>query len=304
MSNKAVFLDRDNTVIEDPGYLADPRAVKLLPGVELAIKSLTQAGYKIVIVTNQSGVARGLLTIEALEKIHGEMQRQLAERGAHVDAIQYCPYHPEGTVEEFAQDSELRKPKPGMLLKAAANLDIDLAQSWMVGDSGRDIEAGQRAGCGTIRIRLRSTHVHGEAEEEDVQADHTVRNLVDAARVILRAATAPRQGSGGVSAGPVESPATSVGAAAGAEGEGMDDSAVRQEILRHVRQLARHEATEEFSFLKLMGGITQMLAIVCLALTLFNMMKVQEHSQATLWALMAIVLQLMALTCFTVNRQT
>ena len=109
MSNRAVFLDRDNTVIEDPGYLADPGAVKLLPGVELAIKSLTQAGYKIVIVTNQSGIARGRLTIEMLEKIHAEMQRQLAERGAHVDGIQYCPYHPEGTVEEFSQDSELRK---------------------------------------------------------------------------------------------------------------------------------------------------------------------------------------------------
>ena len=300
MSNRAVFLDRDNTVIEDPGYLADPGAVKLLPGVELAIKSLTQAGYKIVIVTNQSGIARGRLTIEMLEKIHAEMQRQLAERGAHVDGIQYCPYHPEGTVEEFSQDSELRKPKPGMLLKAAANLDIDLAQSWMVGDSGRDIEAGQRAGCRTIRIRLRSTHIHGEAEGEDVQADHTVRNLVDAARVILRAVTAPPAETGAERPGPPELPAPP----AGSEGEGMDDSTVRQEILRHVRQLARHEATEEFSFLKLMGGITQMLAVVCLALTLFRMMKVQDHSQAALWGLMAIALQLMALTCFTVNRQT
>ena len=301
MSNKAVFLDRDNTVIEDPGYLADPGAVKLLPGVELAIKSLTQAGYKIVIVTNQSGIARGRLTVETLEKIHAEMQRQLAERGAHVDGIQYCPYHPEGTVEEFTEDSELRKPKPGMLLKAAANLDVDLSQSWMVGDSGRDIEAGQRAGCRTIRIRLRSTHVHGEAEEEDVQADHTVRNLVDAARVILRAATAPRVERAGASAGPAAAP---VEAAAGPGGEGMDDSAVRQEILRHVRQLARHEASDEFSFLKLMGGITQMLAIICLVLTLFRMMNLQTHSQAGLWGLMAIALQLMALTCFTVNRQT
>jgi len=300
MSNKAVFLDRDNTVIEDPGYLADPGAVKLLPGVELAIKSLTQAGYKIVIVTNQSGVARGLLTVETLEKIHAEMQRQLAERGAHVDAIQYCPYHPEGTVEEFAQDSELRKPKPGMLLKAAASLDVDLAQSWMVGDSGRDIEAGQRAGCRTVRIRLRSTHVPGEAEGEDVQADHTVRNLVDAARVILRAATAPPGEAAAGRSAPSELP----GSLAAAETEGMDDSTVRQEILRYVRQLARQEATEEFSFLKLMGGITQMLAIVCLALTLFRMMDVEHHSQAGLWGLMAIALQLMALTCFTVNRQT
>ena len=153
MAGKAVFLDRDNTVIEDPGYISDPQVVKLLPGVELAIKSLAQAGYKVVVVTNQSGVARGLLTEEMLERIHTELRRQLGQHGAHLDGVYYCPFHPEGTVEQYAKDSDLRKPKPGMLLKAAQELDIDVSASWMVGDSARDIEAGQRAGCRTVRVR-------------------------------------------------------------------------------------------------------------------------------------------------------
>lgn len=188
MANKAVFLDRDQTIIEDTGYLSDPAGIKLLPGVESAIKSLSSAGYKIVVVTNQSGVARGLLTEETLDRIHDELRRQLAEKDAYLDAIYYCPFHPEATIEAYAVDSELRKPKPGMLLKAAAEMEIDLADSWMVGDSARDVEAGQRASCRTIRVRtLRAdTHKQGEQEDEGVQADFTVRNLVDAARIILR----------------------------------------------------------------------------------------------------------------------
>jgi D-glycero-D-manno-heptose 1,7-bisphosphate phosphatase len=187
LSNRAVFLDRDNTLIEDPGYLSDPGAVKLLPGAELAVKSLSQAGYKVVVVTNQSGIARGLMTEESLEKIDAEMERQLAEKSAHLDAIYYCPFHPEGTVEAYAKDSDLRKPRPGMLLKAAHELDIDLLSSWMIGDSPRDIEAGQRAGCRTVRVRLpEHPPLTGEQEDEDVEADFTVRNLVEAARIILR----------------------------------------------------------------------------------------------------------------------
>ena len=126
--------------------------MKLLPGVELALKSLAAAGFKIVVVTNQSGIARGLLTEETLAQIHAELRRQLSEKGAHLDAIYYCPYHPEGTVEAYAMESDLRKPQPGMLLKAAEEMDIDLPASWMVGDDARDIEAGQRAGCRTIRL--------------------------------------------------------------------------------------------------------------------------------------------------------
>ena len=327
MAGKAVFLDRDNTVIEDPGYISDPKVVKLLPGVELAIKSLSQCGYKLVVVTNQSGIARGLLTEQTLEKIHAELRRQLSERGAHLDAIYYCPFHPEGTIEEYAKESDLRKPQPGMLQLGAKELDIDLSQSWMVGDSARDIEAGQRAGCKTIRVRSRADHhaTPGLENDEDVQADYTVRNLVDAARVILRAprqAAAPAAGRAatpsaqvGQGAAPSAKPPMpplagrqplaadvaadvpgDIGAAQPADEE-LDQHQIRAEILRHVRQIARQEQTEEFSFIKLAAGIAQVFALMGLGMVVVKMLG-DNNQEASLWAQVTIILQLMSLTLF------
>jgi D,D-heptose 1,7-bisphosphate phosphatase len=350
MASKAVFLDRDNTVIEDPGYISDPQVVKLLPGVELAIKSLAQAGYKIVIVSNQSGVARGLLTEEMLERIHTELQRQLGTHGAHLDGIYYCPFHPEGTVEQYTKDSDLRKPKPGMLLKAAEDMDLDLPASWMVGDSVRDIEAGQRAGCRTVRVRVRASHhaAPGLEDDENVQADFTVRNLVDAARVILRspaqaeearAAQAARASAAAAANAETVEDAAAPGAATtavlsdaapeaacempshpdgwaseeddpSAPGDtneasgsddaasvGPDDAAVRREILSCVRQMARSEAVEEFSFVKLFAAIVQVLALLALFIVFYKMLN-EQIPHATLWALIAIALQMMSLTLF------
>ena len=227
MGKPAVFLDRDHTIIEDPGYLSDPGAVKLLPGVERAIKSLAHAGYKIVVVTNQSGVARGLLSEETLDVIHGEMRRQLAAGGAHLDAIYHCPYHPDGTVEKYAIDSDLRKPRPGMLLKAASDMDLNLAESWMVGDSSRDVEAGQRAGCRTVRLRTGHTGSPGEAMDDDVHADFSVRTLVEAAKLILRPQI------------PRESVRSGLAALADkAETQADEDHRAIQEILERVRPAA------------------------------------------------------------------
>jgi D-glycero-D-manno-heptose 1,7-bisphosphate phosphatase len=318
MAGKAVFLDRDNTVIQDPGYLSDARGVKLLPGVELAMKSLVQAGYKLVIVTNQSGIARGLLTEEALEKIHAEMRRQLAEHGAHYDALYYCPYHPEGTVEQYARDSDLRKPQPGMLRKAARELDLDLSESWMVGDSARDIEAGQRAGCKTVRVRTRPGR-HAPPGDEDVQADYTVRNLVDAARVILRSphqeAQARRAAGEGPDAGAEAAKVIAEKQPVASEvGEGArlaqagevgpdDDAAVRREILRHVRQLARADQVEEFSLIKLVAAMVQVLALLTLGVAFIEMI-LDDVEHATLWVLMAIALQTMSLTLFLAVKRT
>jgi len=327
MAGKAVFLDRDNTVMEDPGYIGDPKVVKLLPGVELALKSLSQCGYKLVVVTNQSGIARGLLTEQTLDKIHAELRRQLSQRGAHLDAIYYCPFHPEGTIEEYAKESDLRKPQPGMLQLAAKELDIDLSQSWMVGDSARDIEAGQRAGCKTIRVRSRADHhaTPGLENDEDVQADYTVRNLVDAARVILRAprqAPAPAPGRAatpsaqvGQGAAPSAKPpmpplagrqplAADIAAdvpgdigAAQPAAEELDQHQVRAEILRYVRQIARQEQTEEFSFVKLAAGIAQVFALMGLGMVVVKMLG-ENSQEASLWAQITIILQLMSLTLF------
>ena len=298
MSNKAVFIDRDNTLIEDPGYLADPSAVKLLPGVELAIRSLHQSGFKIVIVTNQSGIARGLLTEETLEAIHGELRRKLGEKGVHLDGIYYCPFHPEGSVEQYTTESDMRKPRPGMLLKAAEDMDIDLAASWMIGDGARDVEAGQRAGCRTVRVRTKTKHPD---DDENVQADYTVRNLVDAAKVILRSgpaksASARVTPASGVRAEPASEPSAPERAETA-----MDDSKVRQEILRHVRQLVASQQSEDFSFTKLIAGIIQMIALLPLAMTIYKAMM-EDVATATMWGTITVAIQVMALTFFLMQR--
>ena len=312
--SKAVFIDRDNTIIEDPGYISDPGAVKLLPGVELAIKSLAQAGFKNVVCTNQSGVARGMLTEDDLESIHAEVRRQLADKGAHLDAIYYCPFHPQGTIDQYACESDLRKPKPGMLLKAAEEFDLELAQSWMVGDSARDIEAGQRAGCRTIRVRIAGeTSASGERDDEDVQADFTVRNLVEAARIIVRetdrtgtweaatpsaaVATAPPNSQG-------RSPQPALRSSEEDDVPPMDDSRVRMEILSHLRRLVRHSELEEFSFLKLAGGIVQMLALLTLLIAVLYFLGSGPRSipVAIFWATISVAMQAMALTFFTIQR--
>jgi len=330
--SKAVFMDRDNTIIDDPGYISDPELVKLLPGVELAIKSLAQAGFKNIVCTNQSGIARGMLTEEDLDKIHAELRRQLAEKGAHLDAIYYCPFHPQGTVEEYARESDLRKPKPGMLVNAAEERGLDLSQPWMVGDSARDIEAGQRAGCRTIRVRT-GGETSQSAQGSEAQADYTVRNLVEAARIIVRetdrsdtwetatpsAAIAnsgpdlkvrmpqPRpEPKPQHEPEPVEAetqPDESKPRTARDAEEPMDDSRVRMEILSHVRRLVRSTEIEEFSFLKLAGGIVQMLALLTLLIAVIYVLGTRPQiSAATFWAVISVALQTMALTFFTIQR--
>ncbi len=149
----AVFLDRDGVVIKEAHYLAEPEQVRLIPGSAAAIAALNQAGFRVVVVTNQSGVARGLFPLEAITTVHEHIGKLLQEQSARIDAFYYCPHHPDAEVAAFRQDCECRKPKPGLLLQAAAECSLDLAQSWMFGDRVSDLAAGAAAGCRTILVR-------------------------------------------------------------------------------------------------------------------------------------------------------
>ncbi len=148
----AIFLDRDGTLIEDSGYVCDWARVRLLPGVAPALARLRQAGFLLVVVTNQSAVARGLCSEEQVGEIHRQLAAELAGQGAAIDAFYYCPFHPEGSVPAYRKDHPWRKPAPGMLLAAAADLDLDLKASIMIGDSPRDVEAGNTCGCRTVLL--------------------------------------------------------------------------------------------------------------------------------------------------------
>lgn len=143
---QAIFFDRDGVLNEEVGYIWQVERFKWIDGARDAIKFCNQRGLLTVVVTNQGGIARGLYTAREVDAIHNFMQKSLSEVGAHIDAFYYCPHHPEGTVTEFSVACDCRKPKPGLILKACRELDIDLAQSIMFGDSERDIKAAQAAG--------------------------------------------------------------------------------------------------------------------------------------------------------------
>lgn len=151
---KAVFLDRDGTLCADKVYLSDPQGLEPLPGVFPALEALQRGGFRLVVVTNQSGVARGLIPPDSLEAVHRELRRAFDDRGIRLEAVYFCPHLPGGAVAEYDRECDCRKPAPGLLLRAAADLGIDLRRSFMVGDQGHDVEAGQRAGCRTVRLDL------------------------------------------------------------------------------------------------------------------------------------------------------
>jgi len=185
MSNRAVFIDRDGTLIEHYDYLTEPGQVKLLSTAGSALRLLRDRGFTLVIVSNQSAIARGMLTEKKLEEIHSYLKSLLNEQGAYLDRIYYCPYHPEAVVGKYRRESDMRKPQPGMFYEAAKDLDIDLKQSWMVGDDDRDIAAGRAAGCRTILVEQRGSSLVQRGSEKP---EFKVMNLQEAANIIVRQA--------------------------------------------------------------------------------------------------------------------
>ena len=148
----AVFLDRDGVINVDAGYTFRVEDLRFTPTAVEGIRLLNEAGYLAIVVTNQSGVARGLYGVADIERFHARMQDELARGGAHIDAFYHCAYHPDGTVAEFAREHEDRKPSPGMLLRAIRDLPVDRARSVMIGDRRSDMEVAARVGIPGILV--------------------------------------------------------------------------------------------------------------------------------------------------------
>jgi D-glycero-D-manno-heptose 1,7-bisphosphate phosphatase len=280
MGAAAVFLDRDGTIIEDTDYLDDPKDVRLLPGAAEAIRRFSEAGFLVVVASNQSGVARGLFDEKTLSSVHQRLETLLQAQGASLDGAYYCPYldGPEAVVEAYRRDSELRKPKPGMLRQAAEELDIDLNRSWMIGDAAKDTQAGRHAGCRTIRL--------GHAR--DVNATHIVASLREAADLI-----APRAGNASA-----DRPAT-----AAAPRPRDDEPVIRalERIHEELERAHRPMRQQDFSAARLFASLLQMFAIVMAVLGVI-VLAGDDPAAATARFACACFLQLAALTAFAVDR--
>lgn len=180
----AVFLDRDGTINVEKEYLHRPEEFEFVPGAPEAIRLLKEAGFLVVVVTNQSGVARGYYDEAAVHRLHRFVDRELAAAGTAIDAYYLCPHHPSHGIGPYRTECACRKPLPGMLLAAAGDLGIDLGRSWIVGDKGADVAAGLAAGCRPLLVRTG----YGTAEEDLVPPGVPVcADLLTAAREILAA---------------------------------------------------------------------------------------------------------------------
>jgi D-glycero-D-manno-heptose 1,7-bisphosphate phosphatase len=194
--NAAVFLDKDGTLVKDIPYNADPQKIILEAGVAKGLRRLSEAGLPLIVVTNQSGIARGYFQEEQMEGIIAKLGEILyAEAGAALSGFYYCPHHPEGSVEKYALDCPCRKPRPGLLLAAAQDQGLSLEESWMVGDILDDMEAGKRAGCQTILVS------NGNETEWQCgplrEPDYVATDFEEAAEVILHKSSQCRSfGSG------------------------------------------------------------------------------------------------------------
>ena len=152
MTSPAVFIDRDGTLVYPRHYPTRPEQLRVYEDIGPVLRRLQVAGFRIVVITNQSGLALGLFTEADLERMHAHLRQQLLHDHVEIDGIYYCPHHPEGRIPALTMRCACRKPKPGLLLRAAAELELDLGHSWFVGDILDDVEAGNRAGCHTILV--------------------------------------------------------------------------------------------------------------------------------------------------------
>jgi len=184
--NKVVFVDRDGVLIEDVHLLTDGRDIRVLEGVPQALRSLKKAGFQLIVISNQTVVARGLVTERRVDAINAEMERLLKDAGAPpLDGFYICPHHPNATLSQYRVDCECRKPRPGLLLRAARELNLNLGTCFMVGDRITDIIAGARAGCRTVLVQT------GKHEEPPIETIESLNRAIQPEHVCedLKAAT-------------------------------------------------------------------------------------------------------------------
>jgi D-glycero-D-manno-heptose 1,7-bisphosphate phosphatase len=329
MPDKAIFLDRDDTIIEDPGYINSAEQVKLVPAAAQALVELRKLGFKLIVVSNQSGIARGIIQEQAIGQIHDRLKQLLAEHNAYLDRIYFCPFHPDGAVQKFRKDSDWRKPKPGMLLAASKEMKISLADSWMIGNGYADIAAGKAAGCRTVLIK--SNIKPPEKKPGDPDPNFEVINMREAVNVVKREITrkpAPpqmqtiQQPEIPQSPSPVPAPALQEQITIDeAQQEPDNDIQIEpsppaeppvasnrtEQLLEDIKLLLkshqRNEQFSEFSAMKLLAGVLQVLSLFCIVVAVWYKLSPTGKDDAVFSAIgFAVVFQLITLTLYIMHR--
>jgi D-glycero-D-manno-heptose 1,7-bisphosphate phosphatase len=300
MKRPAVFFDRDNTLIVGSDYLGDPDDVVLMNGAADAVSRAKALGYATVVVSNQSGVARGMFTEADVRAVNTRVEEYLREENenAVIDRQEFCPFHPDAPVEKYRRDSDLRKPKPGMFLKAAEILGLDLSRSWVIGDAPRDIEAGKAAGCKTILFKPQGIEASPAADEPlQGQPDFTCNTLLEAIDYIARHDEEQKK-----TAAPVKADPAAVSNNGSTKSSDAPSSRRIESLLEQVLQEVRHRSDRrlDFSVSKLMAGITQILAIAVLFVAYLN-----RANTETMFALTfaAMFIQLLTIALLIMDRQ-
>ncbi len=308
MPNKAVFLERDNTIIDDQGYINHPNQVELMPGAAESLNSFKKMGFLRIMVTNQPAVARGIVTEDVLEQVHQRVKSVLLREGAELDAIYYCPYHPNGVIPEYRKESELRMPDTGMLIKACSELDIDLKKSWIIGNSYDCVNAGVKASCRTILVNSPARPAYKKLG--DPTPDKEAVNIKEAANIVRMFESRHENVMSGLSGQTAAEPSQQKSAEEKARQKprelyrplekNVEENAPREpapkepiektehqaafsdkksrasaslelleEAVGHLKGMRRADSYEEFSVMKMLAGILQIVVIFCLVLSLW-----------------------------------
>ena len=293
----AVFLDRDNTLIHNDGDLGDPAQVRLIDGVAHGLRALREAGYHLVVVTNQAGVGRGKFSEDDVDAVHQRIAAlvdEQADASGLIDRFYYCPYHPEATVAEYCRDHPWRKPNPGMLLQAARDMGLDLAHSWMIGDQARDMEAGHAAGCQTVLVSrdpelARRTHPSSIAS-----------SFADAVRIVLNHAPSHKADAATATwhreSKPVDqAPSAGPGAGAGP----IEVNQLRRALNDLTEEMRSDRARRvEFTALKMAAGLCQLLALL---LALLGLLQLANTDAFMRWMIGAALAQMFTMTLLIVD---
>jgi D-glycero-D-manno-heptose 1,7-bisphosphate phosphatase len=272
MKRPAIFFDRDNTLIISSGYLGDPSQVELVPGAADAVARAKRLGYVVAALSNQSGVARGLFTeddVHAVNKRIDELLRN-ADPDAVIDRHDFCPFHPEAVLEEYRRDSDLRKPRPGMIHLAEQQMQLDLSRSWVIGDAPRDIEAGIAAGCRTILFHDPTLPASPAAEAElKVQPDRVVTRLTEAIDFI-ESESEPLQQRVGVKPVGIAAPEEPIRTALPAPTRELERlERLAEQILLELRR-KKDEPAGDFSVSRLLAGMVQVITLAIAFMSYLN----------------------------------